>query len=275
MKKTISFIIAFTLIVSAFSIVAGASSKSFVGVFVNGQEFAGNVQIKDETTFVGIRKFASTMDSSAKVTYNYSNRTLTISSSKLNMTAKDGANYIVANGRYLYTPSPIFMKYGVMYAPVTLMAKAFDAKISWSNQTSSFNITRGSGGILSGDLYYREDEVYWLSKIINAESGGEILRGKIAVGSVILNRVRSSYFPNTIYSVIFDKKNGVQFSPTANGSIYKSANAESIIAAKICLEGYSENNYIFYFVNPKLAPNSWVSKNRAFYAQIGNHAFYY
>jgi len=261
--------------VSVFSIVAGASSKSFVSVFVNGQEYTDGIQIKDDTTFVGVRKFASTMDSSAKVTYNYSNRTLTVSSNKLNMTAKDGANYIVANGRYLYTPSPIFMRYGVMYAPVTILAKAFDAKISWSNATSSFNITRGSGGILSGDLYYREDEVFWLSKIINAESGGEILRGKIAVGSVILNRVRSSYFPNTIYSVIFDKKNGVQFSPAANGSIYKSANAESVIAAKVCLEGYSENNYIFYFVNPKTAPNSWVSKNRQFYAQIGNHAFYY
>ena len=261
--------------VSVFSIVAGASSKSFVSVFVNEQVFVGDVQIKDSTTFVGIRKFANTMDSSAKVTYNYSNRTLTVSSNKLNMTAKDGANYIVANGRYLYTPSPIFIRYGVMYAPVTILAKAFDAKISWSNATSSFNITRGSGGILSGDLYYREDEVFWLSKIINAESGGEILRGKIAVGSVILNRVRSSYFPNTIYSVIFDKKNGVQFSPAANGSIYKSANAESVIAAKVCLEGYSENNYIFYFVNPKTAPNSWVSKYRQFYAQIGNHAFYY
>ena len=261
--------------VTAFSVVAGASTKSAVGVYIDGQAFTTNVQVKDSTTFVGVRKFSNTIDPSAKVTYNYSNRTLTISSSKLYMTVTDGSNYIIANGRYLYTPSPVFMKYGVMYAPVTLMAKAFDAKISWSNNTSSFSITRGSGGILSADKFYREDEVYWLSKIINAESGGEILRGKIAVGSVILNRARSSYFPNTIYSVIFDKKNGVQFSPAANGSIYKNANTESIIAAKICLEGYSENNYIFYFVNPKIAPNSWVSKNRSFYAQIGNHAFYY
>ncbi|MBQ8546390.1 MAG: cell wall hydrolase [Clostridia bacterium] len=275
MKRTLSFIFIFAFMVTAFSVVAGASTKSAVGIYIDGQAFTTNVQIKDSTTFVGVRKFANTIDSSAKVTYNYSNRTLTISSSKLYMTVTDGSNYIVANGRYLYTPSPIYMRYGVMYAPVTLMAKAFDAKISWVNSNSSFNITRGSGGILSGDKFYREDEVYWLSKIINAESGGEILRGKIAVGSVILNRVRSPYFPNTIYSVIFDRKNGVQFSPAANGSIYKSANAQSIIAAKICLEGYSENTSILYFVNPKVAPNSWVGKNRQLYAQIGNHAFYY
>lgn len=275
LKKTISFILAFTFMVSLFSLAVSASPKSGVGIYINGQGFAGGVQIKDETTFVGVRKFSAAMDSSAKVTYNYSNRTLTVSSSKLYMTIRDGSNYIVANGRYLYTPSPIYMKYGVMYAPVTLLSKAFGAGIRWSNSSSSFSITRGSGGILSGDKFYREDEVYWLSKIINAESGGEILRGKIAVGSVILNRVRSSYFPSTIYGVIFDKKNGVQFSPVSNGSIYKNASSESIVAAKICLEGYSENSYIFYFINPQTASNSWVSKNRRLYAQIGNHAFYY
>lgn len=275
MKKTISFILAFTLMVSLFSIAVGASAKSSVGVYVNGQAFSGGIQIKDETTFVGVRKFASTMDSSAKVTYNYSNRTLTVSSNKLYMTVRDGANYITANGRYLYTPSPVYMKYGVMYAPVVLLSKAFGAEVRWNGSSSSFNVTRGSGGILSGDKFYREDEVYWLSKIINAESGGEILRGKIAVGNVILNRVRSPYFPNTIYGVIFDRKNGVQFSPVSNGSIYKNANADSIIAAKICLEGYYESTEILYFINPKTAPNSWVSRNRPFYLQIGNHAFYY
>ena len=274
MKKALSFVLVFVLVASFSVMVIGASGNG-VGVYINGSEFTGNVRVQDSTTFVGVRRFANTVDPSASVKYNYSTRTLTISSSKLYMTIKDGANYFVANGRYLYTASPVFMKYGVMYAPIMLLAKAFDAKISWSNATSSFYVTSGSGGILSGDLYYREDEVYWLSKIINAESGGEILKGKIAVGNVILNRVRSKYFPNTIYSVIFDRKNGVQFSPVANGTIYKNANSESIIAAKICLEGYSINNGIFYFVNPKISPSNWITKNRQFYAQIGNHAFYY
>ncbi len=274
MKKALSLVIVF-IFVASFSALTINASSSWVGVYINGNEFSGNVYVQDSTTFVGVRRFANTIDPSASVKYNYSNRTLTISSSKLYMTVKDGANYIVANGRYLYTSSPVFMKYGVMYAPVVLLSKAFDAKISWSNASSSFYISSGSGGILSGDKFYREDEVYWLSKIINAESGGEILRGKIAVGNVILNRVRSKSFPNTIYSVIFDRKNGVQFSPVANGTIYNSANAESIIAAKICLEGYSENTGILYFVNPKISPSNWIIKNRVFYAQIGNHAFYY
>ena len=259
LKKALSFVLLFSLLACALAFSVNATGQS-VGVFIDNSQFNGNVTIKDNTTFVGVRKFATSMDSSAKVTYNYSTRTL---------------NYVVANGRYLYTPTPIYMRYGIMYAPVLIMAKAFDAKISWSNYNSSFYITRGSGGILSGDKFYRSDEVYWLSRIINAESGGEILKGKIAVGNVILNRVRSSYFPNTIYGVIFDKKNGTQFSPTANGMIYKAPNTQSIIAAKICLEGYSINTGILYFVNPSIVPHCWVCQNRRLYAQIGNHAFYY
>ena len=275
LKKALSFVLIFVFIASMSAISIKASGGSFVDVYINGQEFQGNVEVKDATTFVGIRRFANTVDPSASVKYDYSTRTLNITSSKLNMSITDGANYFVANGRYLYTSSPIFMRYGVMYAPVVLLAKAFDAKISWQNATSSFHITSGSGGILSGDKFYREDEVYWLSRIINAESGGEILKGKIAVGNIILNRVRSQSFPNTIYGVIFDKKYGVQFSPVSNGTIYKTPNAQSIIAAKICLEGYSINNEILYFVNPTISPSNWIINNRVFYAKIGNHAFYY
>ena len=264
------------MVSASFTVVVSASdSKSWVGVYINNSEFTGSVQVKDQTTFVGIRKFATAMDYGAKVTYNYSTRTLTVQASKLYLTAKDGQSYIVANGRYLYTPSPIFMKNGVMYAPVLLMTKAFGASARWSNSNSSFYITKGTGGIISGDNFYRDDEVYWLSRIINAESGGEILKGKIAVGNVILNRVKSKSFPNTIYGVIFDKKNGTQFSPTANGTIYKAPNQDSIIAAKICLEGYSVDTGILYFVNPSVVPHCWVCQNRPFYAKIGNHAFYY
>jgi N-acetylmuramoyl-L-alanine amidase len=126
----------------------------------------------------------------------------------------------------------------------------------------------------SAEQFYAEDAVYWLSRIISAEARGEDLRGKIAVGNVVLNRVRSTQFPNTIYGVIFDKKYGTQFAPTANGTIYNTPTADSIIAAKMCLEGYSLSSEILYFVNPQKAPNSWISKTRSHVFTVGNHAFY-
>lgn len=273
-KKIIAFALMLIIAVSSLSVVSSAINSYGIRVNIDGISFNGGIDVKNSTTFVGIRKFATSMYQSAKVTYNYSTKTLTVKTDKLTLTATSGNHYIVANGRYLYSSTPIYMEGGRMYAPVLLLAKAFDAKISWSNSTSSFNIARGSGGILSGDRFYRDDEVFWLSKIISAEARGEIFNGKVAVGNVILNRVKSKAFPNTIYSVIFDRKNGVQFSPVANGTIYNSATNESVIAAKICLEGYTISDKILYFVNPYIAPNSWASRNRPFFEKIGNHAFY-
>ena len=71
------------------------------------------------------------------------------------------------------------------------------------------------------------------------------------------------------------KKSSVAYNPVANGTIYKAPNSQSVIAAKICLEGYSINTGILYFVNPSVSPSNWIISNRNFFAQIGNHAFYY
>ena len=98
--------------------------------------------------------------------------------------------------------------------------------------------------------------------------------GQIAVGNVVLNRVRSKSYPNTIYGVIFDRKNGTQFSPVALGTIYQKPTASAVIAAKICLEGYTLSNDILFFMNPRIATNNWISKNRPYAFTIGNHRFY-
>ena len=114
----------------------------------------------------------------------------------------------------------------------------------------------------------------WLSRIIHAESRGEPIDGKIAVGNVILNRVKSHEFPNTIYNVIFDRKPSVQFEPIINGSIYNSPGKDSIKAAKHALSGTDVAGKSLYFFNPKIATSSWISKNRPYFKTIHNHDFY-
>ncbi len=89
-----------------------------------------------------------------------------------------------------------------------------------------------------------------------------------------MNRVNSSEFPDTIYSVIFDKNYGIQFTPVANGSIYNDANAECERAAKMVLEGLCIDDEILYFMNVAAASNLWVQNNREYCFSIGNHSFY-
>lgn len=132
--------------------------------------------------------------------------------------------------------------------------------------------------ILYGDSLYRtytQDDVYWLSRLIEAESGGEPYKGKLAVGNSVLSRVLSGEFPNNVVKVIFDRKYAVQYQPTANGAIYNTPSTDSIIAAMSALEGVWHISDCLYFFNPRTATNNWISKNREFMTTIGNHDFYY
>jgi N-acetylmuramoyl-L-alanine amidase len=154
---------------------------------------------------------------------------------------------------------------------VRTLCAALGANVAWDPIGEQVVITAGSGPITSGDVAYPSDVLYWLSHIINAESGNQPLAGKIAVGNVVLNRVASSSFPNTVYEVIFQRS---QFTPVSNGSIYLTPNAESVIAAKLCLDGANTVGNAIYFLNPKSSPNSWASRTRPYVATIGAHAFY-
>ncbi len=121
---------------------------------------------------------------------------------------------------------------------------------------------------------YSDEDLYWLSRIISAESRGEPLKGKLAVGTVVLNRVASSQFPNTIYDVIFDKRWGGQFEPVRNGTVYQDPTPESVQAAKLCLQGAREAGDSLYFLAPALTNNHWIMENRSYVTTIGCHWFY-
>jgi N-acetylmuramoyl-L-alanine amidase len=273
MKRILSIFLILVCTASLFSFTTVAAGS--VSVSIDGTRFTGGTAVQDFTTYVAVRRFSTTMDANARVTYNSQKKTMTVTSNKLSMTVTAGQSYIVANGRYLYTAAPAYLSGGVLYAPVVSLARAFGASISWSDATSSFAVTRGSGGILSGDRFYREDNVYWLARIINAESRGEPLLGQIAVGNVVLNRVKSRDYPNTIWGVIFDRRGGVQFSPVLNGTVYNEPYYTSVIAAKLCLEGVTVSEKILFFYRPEHSTSFWIPENRPYAFQIGHHYFFY
>ena len=257
---------------SASAAPAGSTKTS---VKVNGRQvLAGDVFTYRGDTYVPMFRFSAWLGK-FQYSYDYKTKTAKINGENLAISATEGKLYIEANGRYFYTSGEVMLDNGEMYVPIRPIVKALNSYVYYDDKVGQYVVSSGDSRLLrSGDDFYRADEVLWLARIIHAESQGEPIRGKIAVGNVILNRVRSSQFPNTIYSVIFDKKYGVQFTPSVNGAIYNTPNAESVIAAKICLEGYSISNDILYFVNPKLAPNSWASKNRPYAFTIQNHSFF-
>lgn len=138
-----------------------------------------------------------------------------------------------------------------------------------------YNSSTVSKGTSSSRTSYSQDDLYWLARIIEAEAGAEPYNGKVAVGNVILNRVKSNEFPNTIYGVFFEYYGSIpQFSPVADGTIYNTPSEESINAAKDALNGAKPVGNSTYFFNPTKAAGSWIVKNKTYVTRISGHTFY-
>lgn len=241
-------------------------------IHVGGKQLSENAVTMNGTLYLPLKAFASAV-SDAKVSYNSSTKTATLQMNGLYLTATDGGFVTYANDRPLFAFSPnVLMSNGKMYVPASTLTKALGVTVSVNG--SAVSVSGKYSPLLHASKFYREDEVYWLSKIINAESRGESLIGQIAVGDVIMNRVYSNQYPNTIYGVIFDRKYGVQFSPILDGSIYKDPSFNSTLAAKICLEGTSLSDNALFFLNPREAQSNWIVKNREYAYTIGGHDFY-
>ena len=237
----------------------------------------GQAQLVNGITYVPLRAFCSELGE-IDLLWKEETMTATISTTGLIIVAQSNGQYITVNERPFYSGAKNLLFDGTLYVPVRSIAKAYGLAVEWK---SSGDNTLGYVALKSqgkraehaSDIYDPE-VLYWLSRIISAESRGESLLGQIAVGNVVLNRTRNESFPNTVYDVIFDTKFGVQFTPIANGTIYETPAQSSITAAKICLEGYSISNTILYFMNKALSTNMWVSDNRPYVMTLGSHSFY-
>ncbi len=111
---------------------------------------------------------------------------------------------------------------------------------------------------------------YLLARLIYAEARGEPYKGKVAVGAVALNRVRSSQFPNTLSGVVYQKN---AFECVTNGSINNTPNSECIRAAREALNGWDPTGGCLYFYNAAtVSRNSWIH-TRTVRTVIGRHSF--
>ena len=272
MKKR--FLTAALTVALSLTTVCSAKAATTVDVHYNNWDMPVTGYLKDGTTYVPIRQFFQLLGGSW-VTWN---------SAELSANVRGNANaafYLGSRTAWIDSekhqlPGRCYSQNGTFYVPLRGIAEALDCGISYNSALQRVTLTTDKSDSQSTtESSAHKDSVYWLARIIQAESGAEPYRGKLAVGNVILNRVNSSDFPNSIYGVIFDRKNGIQFTPVANGTIYNTPSAESIRAAEECLRGTRVVGDCLYFFNPKTATKaSWIVQNCRYYTSIGDHDFY-
>lgn len=286
LSLSLSFLLIFTIFTTAASAahvrkdlrLSSVSDKNVsnyeaIDLYIGNNKLYDKGLIIGDTKYIPLRSFVSVAMPNAKVTYDSKTKTMTVRGSGLTVSATAGAYVVYANDRALFdlTPATVLSD-GKMYLPEKTIAKIFTLR--YSNTSGAIKFSGTPTPLIPASKYYREDEVLWLARIIHAESVGESLLGQIGVGSVVLNRVSSKDFPNTIYSVIFDKKYGIQFTPVANGTIYNTPAYNPKLAAKICLEGFRVSDEVLFFLEPKISTSFWISSTRKYAFSIGNHDFY-
>ena len=116
---------------------------------------------------------------------------------------------------------------------------------------------------------YSASDVYLLAKLIYGEARGEPYQGQVAVGAVVLNRVKSSKFPNTISGVIYQP---YAFTAVDDGQINLTPNETAKSAARDALNGWDPTNGCLYYYNPRTATSSWIW-SRPIVTTIGQHNF--
>lgn len=112
-------------------------------------------------------------------------------------------------------------------------------------------------------------EVYLLAKTIYAEGRGEPYVGQVAIGAVVMNRVRSASFPNTISGVVYQKG---AFTAVDDGQINLAPNETAMKAARDALNGWDPTGGALYYYNPAVATSSWIF-DRQTMTVIGKHIF--
>lgn len=193
-----------------------------------------------------------------------------------NITGEAGKCYIESGDRLIpcsKSDSSVTVRdYGVICAPIEALMSA--AGLRSTEIVGDEICIWGVPTFPEADDVYSYEDLYWLSRIISAEARGEPFIGQLAVGTVVINRTRSDYYPDTIYKVIFDKVGGTQFTPASTGSVYREPTESSVIAAKLCLEGFSLDPNILFFFNSSIAAGSWITANREYTMTVGRHDFY-
>lgn len=259
--------------------------KSFI--FLDDIPQVVEYELRDGTTYVTVSSFVAMVDPQAVV--EEEGGVVTVTSARVEQIVDDEGNtadvvqetlsmtvsvqvpYIVVNGRYLYAKGSITTVNGSVAAPIRKLALAFNLDVDYDAVEHAALLTHvqdRSAYIQSGDSYYDADELYWMSRLIYAESGNQPLDGMIAVGNVVMNRVNSPRYPNNIYDVLNQKN---QFVPPSSLS-KRTPNNQSVVAAKLVLDGAEVLPTALFFNMKGLS--SYASRTRPYVTTIGDHAFY-
>ena len=275
LRSALALLLALCLLCPGLAAAADGGDAQSMPVYIDGL-LSARAYLSGETVFLPPEAVCAAAGLS--MSWSEDNGRLTLSVPGAVLTGLKGSGYFEADGRYIYAPDGWLVKGDVLYLPSDAIERLFGVRGSVSAKRDRLELSTNKLAVISGganyyELNYDAELLYWLPQVINAEAKFEPLAGQIGVGNVVMNRLSSPDFPDTIFEVIYDTEHTIQFEPISTGGIFQEPTEQATIAAYLCLEGYSTVGDCLYFVNPEFG-SGWFDSSLELVDTIGHHNFY-
>lgn len=269
MRKIIMIMVTFGLLFNTIIVSNGASNSIPITMYMNGNHIATDVlpYTSNGTTYVPIKALTDAIGIT-DVTFQSDEKSVTITDVRKTLKLFINQSYVLVNNHEYYINAQPTIVDGRTMVPLEFISENFGCEIAWDKLTRSILITKeGLSKHIKTAKDYTPEDVLWLARIVHVEANGTEYECKLAVANVVINRKNSSFFPNTIYDVIFHPG---QF-PPAHKSGFSSLipSDECIRAAKNALNGENNIANCLYFNHRPFA-----SKSNDLYKIIDGEYFY-
>ena len=134
---------------------------------------------------------------------------------------------------------------------------------------AALGMSSSSSGSSSSGSSLSSADLELLARLIYGEARGESYVGQVAVGAVVMNRIKSASFPNTLSGVVYQRH---AFTAVSDGQINLTPNETARKAARDAMNGWDPSYGALYYYNPKVATSSWIFTRKTI-TTIGNHVF--
>lgn len=255
------------------SVATALSFQNFISVKVNNKciDMDSMPYVQNNRTLVSVRFISEALN--AKVNWISKERKIEIINGPKTIQLFLDSKKALVNGKSYELDANVEISNNRTMVPVRFIAENLDCSVTWDKLTLSILINKENTEVpvsATKDRGYSDDEIIWLGRIVHVEGLDLSPEGKLAIANVILNRTKNDQFPKSIYEVIFDRNYCVQFPPAFKAGFKDLVpSGESIIAAKMALEGINNIDNCLYFNDVP-----FKSKKNDLFKKIDGQYFY-
>ena len=273
MKKSIGLIVIFIMIFSASSAFAEVDNDVSVRIDDALIKSNDNNYIVNDRVFVLARDVAESLG--AIVEWQQETKEVTIRLDNQIISFNIDSFTADVNDEIKVMDAMPFLKNERTYVPIRFLSENLGFSVQWDGINRIVDISSDENSVSRSDVNvqhsYTKEDLLWLSRIVQVETGGSTTDMKLAVANVVLNRVKSNIFPGNIHDVIFEIDVYIQFPPAHRESFSTLIPSElSIETARRALEGENNISDCLYFNN-----SPFKTKTDDLYKIIDGEYFYH